>query len=83
MPSLLEFKRCLQSSCSIAHWSPSDSNLREIARRLDRSRPKSRADAARIVIEVCPGTIFAVMEGIDNSDLRTLLALATAAATKG
>lgn len=83
MNSLAQFQKSLEISCRIARWSPSDSDLKEIARRISIFRPDSPSDAASIVNKVCPNTLFSVMEGLDNSDLRTLLALATAAATQG
>jgi hypothetical protein len=83
MNPLDQFRDSLEQTCRIARWSPSKGELKEIARRIAVTQAMSLEKAASVVIAVCPDTLFSVMEGVDNSDLRTLLALATTAATQG
>lgn len=83
MPSLTDFKAELARTLCIVKWDPSERDLMTIARRAAGIESNSPADLTIIVAEVCPGALFVMMEGLDNSDLRTLLALATAAATQG
>lgn len=83
MSSLSEFKKYLEEHCGIVRWSPSERDLKEIAQRVTRAQPRSADELAIVVLEVCPDLIRLSMEGLDNSDLRALLALATAAAAKG
>lgn len=83
MTELTDFKRKLEQDLKIARWSPTDSELREIARRISSAKPQTADTPHTAVVEVCPGTLFRVEEGIDNSDIRALLALATNVAKKG
>lgn len=83
MNSLSAFKQYLEESCGIVRWSPSERDLKDIAQRVVRAHPRSADELATIVIDVCPGLTRLATEGVDNSDLRTLLALAAAAAAKG
>lgn len=36
----------------------------------------TKADCQNIIVTYCPGTVFVVFEGVDNSDLKTALLLA-------
>jgi len=83
MSAAATFRRALEGSCGIIKWAPSDQQLKEIARRFVAKKPSTLGAAAGIVTDVVPGTLFIVNEGLDNSDLRALLALAGAAATHG
>ena len=82
MSSLTDFKAELERTLRIVKWDPSERDLMTIARRAASTRSNSPADLTSIVVEVYPNARFLNLEGLDNSDLRTLLALATAAATK-
>jgi hypothetical protein len=82
-PSLTNFKAELERTLRIVKWDPSERDLMTIAQRAASTRWSSPADLRRIVVEVYPKALFLNLEGLDNSDLRTLLALATAAASKG
>lgn len=82
MSAAATFKGALEGSCGIVKWTPTDQQLKKIARRFVAERPTTPAAATGIVADVVPGTLFIATEGLDNSDLRTLLALAGAAATQ-
>lgn len=83
MRTLTDFKAELERTLRIVAWNPSQQDLRTIASQVACLRTNSRHEIARIVVEVYPNARFLSLEGLDNSDLRTLLALATAAATQG
>lgn len=83
MSAVAAFKRALEGSCRIIKWEPSDQQLKEIARRFVAKRPATLGAATVIVADVVPATLFLATEGLDNSDLRALLALAGMAATQG
>lgn len=80
---LASFRRQLERDCKIVRWAPTSDDLREIARRIASAGHQTEDIAHQAVISVCPRTIFSVMEGIDNSDIRVLLALATSVASEG
>ena len=81
MSALIRFREHLEQSLKIVSWSPTDAQLRGIALRLAMPPATDVARVHEVVNQVCPGTRFISEEGLDNSDLRTLLALATAAAS--
>lgn len=84
MEQLSRLKRSLEDACSIVAWNPTSPQLQQIAKLLVNSSAIENGDVAGIVASVCPNTKFIVMEGIDNSDLRMLVALAIQVAnTKG
>lgn len=70
------FKVEIEKSCRIVSWNPSQRQLEEIARKIQLAKPKSASQVESIVVSVCPDTTFMCLEGVDNSDIRTLLALA-------
>lgn len=76
--NLLHLKKELEAALLITNWSPTEANLNEIARRiksLSDSAPKR--DIEKIVYDVVGPYECMMMEGIDNTDLTTLLLLAT------
>jgi hypothetical protein len=83
MSSLSEFKLELERRLKIVKWSPTEQDIKVIAQKVSRSQATDHGDLCKIVSGVCPGTLQIVTEGIDNSDLRTLLVLATAVANQG
>lgn len=76
MEQLSTLKGALEHACSIIAWNPTSSQLQQIAKQLANSSAIKEGDVAGIVSNVCPNTKFLATEGIDNSDLRTLIALA-------
>ncbi|MFM8443328.1 MAG: hypothetical protein ACKN9W_08305 [Methylococcus sp.] len=68
----------LESALMITKWSPTDNQLFEIAKKLKDFKGKpTKSNIEKIVLDVV-GTYQGVMlEGVDNSDLTTLLMLAT------
>lgn len=74
------FKKHLEQLCGIAAWSPTTTQLEEIAGRIKTEGAQDVAAVQEIVHAVYPGATYLMLEGVDNSDVRTLLALAIAAA---
>lgn len=74
------FKKHLEQLCGIAAWNPTTAQLEEIARRIKTEGVQDVAAVQGIVQTVYPGATYFALEGVDNSDVRTLLALAIAAA---
>ncbi len=82
MTKMTDLKTAIAEVCTIAKWNPTQEQLNSIALEIIRTKPNSASDVEAIVAKECPDTIFLVMEGIDNSDIRTLLSLAIAATKK-
>lgn len=65
----------------VVEWNPSSAQISAINAALRHSlslgKSLSIGDCQGIVSDACPDAIFIVTEGVDNSDLNTLLALAT------
>lgn len=76
MKDLASFKAELEKTCNISSWSPTPSQLEKIAKELARAKPETINDAETIVLSVYPKATFMVLAGVDNSDVRSLLALA-------
>lgn len=76
MDHLAKLKQQLEHDCLIVAWNPTESQLQQIATQLANSAVTKKSDVTAIVVSVCPRTRFLALEGIDNSDLRALLALA-------
>lgn len=80
--SLDKFKKKLEADLLITEWSPSTAELREIARRLAAfNGDPSKSNISRVVLEVVGSYEAMFFEGVDNSDLTTLLLLATKTVT--
>jgi len=76
--SLNNLKNELESSLLITKWSPTDSQLSIIAKRLkDFQGTPTRSNISKVVLEVVDSYEAMAFEGVDNSDLTTLLTLAT------
>lgn len=72
----------IENACSIVSWDPSHKQIEMIINEIAQKRPNSVNEIVGIVASVCPDTTYACMEGIDNSDIRTLLALAIQTSNK-
>ena len=76
--SLDNLKKELEAALMITKWSPTESELKEIAKRLKEfGGEPTRSNIGRLVLDVV-GVYEAIsLDGVDNSDLTTLLMLAT------
>jgi hypothetical protein len=83
MSSLSEFRLELERQLNIIEWFPKEHDLIAIANEIARSQVIRLSDLRKIVSRICPISRQMITDGLDNSDLRTLLALAAAAATQG
>ncbi|WP_033849393.1 hypothetical protein [Acinetobacter sp. 826659] len=76
--SIENLKKELEAALLITKWSPTESELHEIARRIKcSSSATSKTDIEKIVLDVVGSYECVTMEGVDNSDLTTLLLMAT------
>lgn len=79
--SLNDLKKELEAALLITKWSPSDEQLKLIANRLksikDRQDRPTKSEIEEIVLGVVGSYEALLLKGIDNSDLTTLLLLAT------
>ncbi|MDP8078976.1 hypothetical protein [Phocoenobacter skyensis] len=76
--SIEHFKKQLEEILFITNWSPTESELLEISRRINQlNQNVSKTDIAKIVYDIVGSYESMTMEGVDNSDLTTLLKLAT------
>ncbi|OEE28165.1 hypothetical protein [Aliivibrio fischeri] len=76
--SMQILKKELESALLITCWSPSNDQLKEIAKQLRAFKGKAnKENISKIVVGVIGSYESMLMEGVDNSDLTTLLLLAT------
>lgn len=80
---LIQLRDEVSRALRIIEWSPSEFVLKTIAREISKTQPQTIGQLSAIVSGVCPGLLTIATEGVDNSDLRTVLMLAIAAAAKG
>ena len=83
MNAVQAFKQAVERECAIVAWTPTTQQLHELANSLVRGRPRSMDDARALVDAAFPNVPRRLTEGVDNSDLKTLLVLALAAASAG
>ncbi|EBQ0177349.1 hypothetical protein AXN64_21105 [Salmonella enterica subsp. enterica] len=76
--SILDFKTEIEKTLLITKWSPSERDLVEIAIRIRKANGDiSKSDIRKIVIDIVGSYDALIMEGADNTDLTTLLYMAT------
>ncbi|TPG84747.1 hypothetical protein [Pseudomonas mandelii] len=80
MDDLRDFKALLERVAHISKWCPSTDQLRSIREDIKRtisSRGKlTVGDVEGIIARRVPDAIYAMLEGVDNSDLKALLLIA-------
>ena len=80
--SLNILKKEIESALLITKWSPTDHDLKEIAKQLKEFQGKpTKANIEKIVHSIVGSYESICLEGADNSDLTTLLLLATKTAS--
>jgi hypothetical protein len=73
-----DLKKELEAALLITDWSPTESDLREIALQIKGLKGKaSKLDIEKIVYAVVGPYEYMILGGVDNTDLTTLLLLAT------
>lgn len=76
--SIQNLKREIEAALQITNWSPTENHLHEISARIMRlDSSASKADIAKIVNDVFGSYQSLNLDGVDNTDLTTLLLLAT------
>jgi isopropylmalate/homocitrate/citramalate synthase len=76
--SIENLKKALETALLITDWSPTERDLQEIFRRIKNLRGlTSKTDIEKIVYDVVGSYECMVMDGVDNTDLTTLLLMAT------
>ncbi|WP_119738997.1 hypothetical protein [Pseudomonas sp. Larv2_ips] len=73
---LEQLKEEILKVCRILNWKPTDVELVEIARQLSKLHSPTLQDVHVVVAKVCPDQLYLDLQGIDNSEIKTLLALA-------
>ncbi len=72
------FKKELESTLLITNWTPTEGNLQEISQRISKLKGDvSKTDVKGIVHNVVGSYECVEIEGVDNTDLTTLLRMAT------
>ena len=79
--NLLSFKATLETICRIRKLDISDAQLKSVAQKIKtlaaQKESINASDVQNIILEVVPTISVMALEGIDNSDLKTILLLAT------
>ena len=76
--NLQTLKSELESALLITKWSPTENELKKIAKKLKEFQGKpTKANISKIILNVVGSDEAIGLEGVDNSDLTTLLLLAT------
>lgn len=76
--NILDFKKELELKLLITKWSPTESQLFEILKRIKGFSGKpDKFDIEKIVDDVVGPYEVMLLSGVDNTDLTTLLRLAT------
>lgn len=70
------FKRDLEVAYKIVQWSPTERQLLSIAQYIH-NNPKNIGQVGAYICEICDDVLLEAFEGVDNSDLNYLIALAT------
>jgi hypothetical protein len=70
-----DLKNELEKSYSIVQWNPSKEQLKKIAIYIQ-SNPDNLNDVSSYIGELCDDVLLGLCEGLDNSDLNYLIALA-------
>lgn len=77
---MVQFKKDLESICSIFSWNPTGHQLEslrnEINLLLKQGKAFDKNALHRLIEKHCPGAVTLSTKGIDNSDLNALLTIA-------
>lgn len=76
MSAFEQLKEEIVKVCGVISWKPTDKQLLEIAKKLSELNSPSVNDVHAVVGSVCPDETYLCLEGIDNSEVQTLLAIA-------
>lgn len=86
MDDLRDFKTQLERICQISSWSPSNNELLlirdDISKTIGPNGRLTNNDVERIVTRRVPDAIYAILEGVDNSDLKAQLLVALQATAR-
>ncbi|MCX9515177.1 hypothetical protein IG528_17665 [Vibrio cholerae] len=74
-------EKFLREHCNLINWNPTPSQLKAIQKEIEEAIANgerlSRSDCQHIVVKHCGSTEMMLLGSVDNSDLNTLLSLAT------
>lgn len=70
------FKRELEVAYKIVQWNPTERQLFRIAQYI-RNNPENIDQVSAYICDICDDVLLGLFEGVDNSDLNYLIALAT------
>lgn len=77
---LVSFQEQIQNIFKPINWSPSERDLEALAKAFEEKKPTTLNEAAKIFSDLFPKQLFSALEGIDDSDYRTLLSMAITSA---
>jgi hypothetical protein len=75
--ALADFAAALKALAKVATWNATPRSLAQVALAVRGSRPEDVSDLQSIIRKFVPDAKFRLDEGLDMSDLRTLLMLAS------
>ncbi|SPO54121.1 protein of unknown function [Pseudomonas sp. JV551A1] len=78
--ALNKFKQDIITFLGPVYWEPSEVAVRNLAEEIASENPRTLFEVKRIFKKHFPDVLYSVFEGVDNSDLRTLLAMVLASA---
>jgi len=78
--ALNKFRQDVVTFLGPVYWDPSDVDVRNLAEEIASKNPRTFLEVKRIFQKHFPDVLYSVFEGVDNSDLRTLLAMVLASA---
>jgi hypothetical protein len=82
-----KFKKELENICNIYSWNPSNIQLfaicKDVAELSASGREASKSDLENIILSHIKDVRFLALEGVDNTDLKMLLLLATKVSESG
>ncbi len=70
-------KKLLIEFVDLSGWEPTESQVSEVRRLIIETRPSSPDELKAIIYKACDITEGVSLEGIDNSDLNSVLAMAS------
>ncbi|ENT6810196.1 TPA: hypothetical protein I7126_23335 [Vibrio vulnificus] len=74
-------EKFLREHCNLINWNPTPLQLKAIQKEIEEAiangKRLSRSDCQHIVVKHCGSTEMMLLDSVDNSDLNTLLSLAT------
>lgn len=82
----MSLEKTLREKCTLIDWNPTAKQLEDIKNDIEKAirsgKTLSISDCQQIVVTHCGSTRMLSLSGVDNSDLNTLLLMATKPVSK-